>query len=243
MSYATLDSVIHQTQNLLDDPNPQRHYGKLLGFAHKWFSETNAAGARPKTILLDVGPDRVAALPPDFVDFLCLGRQVGNKVRNLAYNANLSLYDTEPFVEPPSLDLDVNEAWPSWQYAGWEVDGKPVVGYGYGEYSEDFTIDTTERVVRLGSIFHPGEPLILCYQATMHTPGQATPIHENEQNQLDYYLRWQFYLAKGNLSMSREFERLYSNARKQLKIQDGIRKFGFAELKQVLAGRYTQQVR
>lgn len=243
MSYATLDSVIHQTLNLLEEPNPQRHYGRLLGLANKWFNETNAAGARPKTILLDVGPDRVAALPPDYVDFLSLGLEVRGKVRNLAYNPALNLFDAEPFVDPPSLDLDVDTAWPRWEYPGWLHNGAPVYGYGYGEYQQDFTVDTQERVLRLGSVFQPEQPLIFCYQSNARTPGQATPIHENEQNQLDYYLRWQFYLGKKEVGLAREFERLYYNARKQLRIQNTARQFGYTELRALLASVYTQSVR
>lgn len=238
MSYATLDSVIHQTLNLLEEPSPQRHYGKLLGLANKWLNETNAAGARPKTILLDVGPDRTAALPPDYVDYLSLGRMVGNKVRNLAFNPALSLFDVEPFVEPPSLDLEVDESWPRWQYPGLLHLGQPVYGYGYGEYREDFTVDTTERVIRLGSLFYPSEPLILCYQSNARTPGQATPIHESEQSQLIAYLLWWFYLTKKEAGLAAQFKAEYYNARTQLRIQRNP--FGYAELKQLLADNYTQ---
>lgn len=238
MSYATIDGVIHQTLNLLQEPNINRYHGMLLGLAHKWYNETNAAGARPKTTLLDVGPDRIAALPPDYVDYLTLGRQVGNKVRNLAYNPRLSLFDVEPFVEPPSLELEVDETWPRWEYPGLHLDGAPVFGYGYGEYREDFVVDTLDRVIRLGSVFYPNEPLILCYNSNDRTPGLATPIHPDEQSQLIEYLRWQFYLGKKEVGLAREFERLYYNARRQRRLH--ANPFGYAELAATLADRYTQ---
>ncbi|UYZ60101.1 hypothetical protein [Hymenobacter latericus] len=199
--FSTIDKVVKQTCQQLGDAL-NRKYFDLLPYAYAWLGEHRASSSRElKTVRLFVGPDRVAMLPDDYVDWVTVGREyAGPKgealVRNLAFNPRLSLLDpVEPFLDRVPLDECPDTAWPVYHYVGGE---SPVCGYGWGEYREEFTIDAQERTLRLSSLLNPDEPLYFQYVSNGLNPSAATPIHEYCHENLRWYLLWQLWLMKGD---------------------------------------------
>ncbi|GAA4391872.1 hypothetical protein [Hymenobacter koreensis] len=239
--YTTIANVVRTVADTLSDPNPNRLQAQFRGFAHMWHNDHNAEGRYPKTVLLDVGPDRVTELPADYVDYLVVGREQGGTVRNLCYNPALSIVAVEPFDAPAVLTDEVNEAWPTWCYPGIERAGKPVQGYGYGEYREEFVIDEAERVLRVGSLIEPGTVLVLSYIGSAVDPGKPTVVHPYDVTPLTYFILWQHCLRKKDLAMSREYEKQFRNAQRLSKKHRS--KFGYAEIAAVCHDNYTLNVR
>jgi hypothetical protein len=239
-SYTTVDAVITQACHKLGDTG-MRKYGQLLAHALTWFqADYNAeSGQTIRTVRLDVGPDRTANLPDDYLDFVVVGRPYGDRIRTLAHNPKLSpLPATEPWLDRCALDAVPQDWWPCYEYAGWE--GGTLCGYGWGEYREEFTIDLHERTLRLSSLLGTEEPLFFQYISNDLNPGKPTPLHPAYALSLEYWLLWQMALRPPaqNLSNAREYERLYYKAKARAKAQ--LDPFSYADLNAIIRQSYNQ---
>ena len=236
-AYTTVDAVLIATCLKLGDKNLSK-YAVLNAHAASWFmADYNPeSGQTVKTILLDVGPDRVAELPNDYLDFVMVGRQVGDKVRNLAHNPKLSpLPPVEPWLDRTPLSAAVLPDWPCYTYAGW--DGGALYGYGWGEYREEFTIDAREGTLRLSSVIGPDEPLFFQYISADLTPHKATPLHPAYALALEYWVLWQMHLRKNENAPAANYERLYCKARDKARSQ--LSPFSYDSLNAILRASYN----
>lgn len=226
--FSTLDSIVRQL--ILEQQLPdERRYHVYLAYGYSFLNGEYPAGASGghalKTVLLDVGPDRIAELPPDYVQLVSLGRVVGDKVRNLAYNDKI--LDPRLLAAVPGTPGYGNQAQPPAQ--GWPVitywggsllglTGWDGLGYGWGEWGEEFAIDAQEGTIRLSSALGGPEagPLVLQYQSNDLCPGKPTPIHPYWQMALKEWMLWNWYdKAKENPSMAARHEAAYNKQRKK----------------------------
>jgi hypothetical protein len=236
-AYTTVDAVLIATCLKLGDKNLSK-YAVLNAHATSWFmADYNPeSGQTVRTILLDVGPDRVAELPEDYLDFVMVGRQSGDRVRNLAHNPRLSpLPPVEPFLDRTPLDALVGFDWPCYEYAGWN--GDSLYGYGWGEYREEFTIDATNRTLRLSSLIGPDEPLFFQYISADLSPHKATPLHPAYALCLEYWVLWQMHLRKNENGPAGNYERLYKAARSKARAQ--LSPFDYPALQAIISASYN----
>ena len=236
-AYTTVDAVLIATCLKIGDKNLSK-YAVLNAHATSWFmADYNPeSGQTVRTILLDVGPDRVAELPEDYLDFVMIGRQVGALVRNLAHNPRLSpLPPVEPWLDRVPFDALAGQDWPCYQYAGW--DGAALCGYGWGEYREEFTIDEQQRVLRLSSVVGTDQPLFFQYISADLTPHKATPLHPAYALALEYWCLWQWHLRKNESGVAANYERLYGKARDKARSQ--LSPFCYATLQAIISSSYN----
>lgn len=236
-AYTTVDAVIIATCLKLGDKNLSK-YAVLNAHATSWFmADYNPeSGQTVKTILLDVGPDRVAELPEDYLDFVMVGRQVGDRIRNLAHNPKLSpLPPVEPFLDRAPLDALVGHDWPSYEYAGWNAGS--LYGYGWGEYREEFTVDARERTLRVSSLIGTDEPLFFQYISADLNPHKATPLHPAYALALEYWMLWQMHLRKNENGPAANYERLYKAARNKARAQ--LSPFSYESLQAIISASYN----
>lgn len=236
-AYTTVDAVIIDTCHKLGDM-ALRKYATLNAHATSWFMfHYNAeSGQTLKTVLLDVGPDRVCNLPDDYLDFVVVGRQFGDRIRNLAHNPRLSpLPPVEPFLDRIPLSEFVDTSWPNYTYAGF--DGGALQGYGWGEYREEFTIDPIERTLRLSTIIEVDKPLFFQYVSADLCPHKATPLHPYYALALQYWVLWQMHLLKNEAGPAANYEKLYYQyfRRAQAKLSP----FSYAALEDILRASYN----
>lgn len=236
-AYTTVDAVIIATCHKLGDM-ALRKYAQLNEHAKSWFlADYNPeSGQTLKTTLLDVGPDRAVQLPDDYLDFVVVGRQYGERLRTLVHNPKLSpLPPVEPWNDRHPLGCEVDAAWPLYEYAGY--DGTRLCGYGWGEWREEFAIDPAERTLRVSSLIAPDEPLVLQYVSADLCPHKATPLHPYYALTLEYWLLWQMHLRKNEMGPANNYERLYHLARKKARAQ--LSPFSYADLQAIINQSYN----
>jgi hypothetical protein len=224
--YSSLDSIIRQLL-LEQGETTERRYPTFLAYGYAFLNGEYPAqqpgGKALKTTLFEVGVDGTAEIPIDFVSLVSLGRVVGNRVRNLAYNDRLAPPGTSGTDAAGYADLGYTPqpAWPSISYWGWQslgLTGWDGWGYGWGEFEEEFAIDATAGILRVSSALAGQNAglLLLQYQSNDLAPGKPTPIHPFWQQALKSWLLWNWYLkAKENVSLAREHEKLYKSERKK----------------------------
>lgn len=238
-NYTTVDAVIIATCLKMGGENPLRKYAQLYAHARSWFTaDYNAeSGQTLKTVLLDVGPDRVAELPGDYLDWVLVGRQAGDQIRLLAHNPQRS--PLAPVAVPTavaSFDASPESWWPCYSFAGWP--GGTLFGYGWGEYREDFSVDAPGGTLRLSSAVTPDQPLYFQYISSDLQPGKPTPLHPAYALALEYWMLWQLHLRKNELAPAGNYERLYLGARKKARAQ--LSPFSLASLEAILRASYNQ---
>ena len=237
-NYTTVDAVLIDTCHKLGDM-ALRKYAQLNAHATSWFLSDYSAetGQTLKTVLLDVGPDRVCELPNDYLDFVVVGRQSGDRIRNLAHNAKLSpLPPVEPWADRAPLDALVGTDWPSYAYAGWE--GGNLRGYGWGEYHEEFTIDPVGRTLRLSSLLSIDMPLFFQYVSADTCPHKATPLHPFYAMALQYWILWQLHLLKNEAGPAANYEKLYYRFFRKAKAR--LSPFSYASPQAIIRASYNQ---
>ncbi|GAC1368611.1 MAG: hypothetical protein NVS3B25_21290 [Hymenobacter sp.] len=237
--YTTVDKVLLDTCHGLGDTS-LRKYALLLKHAERWLATeyTPSSGQALKTVLLDVGPDRVAELPADYLDFVVVGRQQGERIRTLAHNPKLS--PLPPAPDPvPALGSPVALDWPAYVYTGYT--GGSLTGYGWGEFREEFTVDVVERTLRLSSLLGPAAvdgPLFLQYVGGLLCPGTATPLHPYYADALELWVLWHLNLRKGDATAAANYERLYYVALRKARRQ--LQPFSAADLRAIIRQSYNQ---
>lgn len=238
-NFTTVDAVIIATCLKIGGQNPLTKYAQLYAHARSWFT-TNynpESGQTLKTVLLDVGPDRVAELPGDYLDWIVVGRQSVDKIRLLAHNPKLSPLAA---VDAPATAIPFDSCpeswWPSYQFAGWA--GGSLLGYGWGEYREEFTVDAAAGILRLSSAVVPDQPLYFQYVSSDVTPGKPTPLHPAHALSLEYWMMWQLHLRKNELAPAGNYERLYYGARKKANAQ--LSPFSLSSLEAIVRASYNQ---
>jgi len=222
--YSTLDSIIRQLL-LEQGETTERRYPVFLAYGYAFLNGEYPAqqpgGKTLKTVLFEIGLDGTAELPTDFVSLVSLGRVVGNKVRTLAYNDRLAPAGTMDNLGDYPLGYAPQASWPSIRCWGWEalgLTGWDGYCYGWGEFEEEFAIDTAESTIRVSSALAGANAgtLVLQYQSNDMAPGQPTPIHPFWQQALKSWMLWNWYLkAKENIGLAREHEGLYRKERKK----------------------------
>ena len=238
-AYTTVDAVLIATCHKIGDMG-LRKYAVFNAHASSWFtSDYNPeSGQTLKTILLDVGPDRVCELPADYLDFVVVGRRYGERIRTLAHNPKLSpLPPVEPFLDREPLGSAVGLDWPAYDYAGW--DGDSLRGYGWGEWREEFTIDPQERTLRLSSLLGSDEPLYLQYVSADLCPHKATPLHPFYALCLEYWCLWQYYSRppQRDAALAREMKEEYYKFRRKAQAQ--LSPFSYADLQAIIRQSYN----
>ena len=232
-AYTTVDAVLIATCHKLGDM-ALRKYAQLNAHATSWFiSDYNpTSGQTLKTALIDVGPDRVAQLPDDYIEYVVVGRRYGQYLRTLSHNPKLSpLPPVEPFLDRNPLGLAVGLDWPCYDY------GSGYLGYGWGEYREEFTIDPVERTLRVSSLIASDEPLVLQYVSADICPNTATPLHPFYALTLEYWLLWQMHLRKNELGPASNYKAEYYAARRKAKAQ--LDPFSRADLRAIILQNYN----
>ena len=232
-AYTTVNKVIEATCHGIGD-NALRKYALLSKFADSWLmADYNPeSGQTLKTALIDVGPDRVAELPADYLDYVVVGRRYGQYLRTLAHNPKLSpLPPVEPFLDREPLGQAVGLDWPCYDY------GTGHLGYGWGEYREEFTIDPVERTLRVSSLIASDEPLVLQYVSADVCATAATPLHPYYALCLEYWMLWQMHLRKNEGNPAANYERLYHAARRKAKAQ--LEPFSRADLLAIIRQCYN----
>ena len=137
--YSTLDSVVRQLM-LEQGENTERRYPVFLAYAYAFlngeYPAQDGGGKTLKTVLIEMGYDREARLPNDYVELVSLGRIVGNKVRTLSYNAALvpeGIMHSAAKTGYGDMSIAPQATWPAITYWGWETLGLTGWdGRGYG---------------------------------------------------------------------------------------------------------------
>lgn len=236
-AYTTVDAVVIATCHKLGDMG-LRKYATLLAHAQTWLLTyyNPESGQTLKTVLLDVGPDHVAGLPDDYLDWVVVGRQVGAYVRTLGHNPKLSpLPAVDPALNRVPLTTPPLTTWPCYTYTGW--DGPPLCGYGWGEYREEFTVDLTERTLHLSSLVGTGGPLFFQYVSADVCPNKATPLHPYYAEALEYWMLWHFHLRKNEMGPANTYERLYAAASRRASRM--LSPFSLASLQAIIRASYN----
>ncbi|GGG61283.1 hypothetical protein [Hymenobacter glacieicola] len=219
-NHSTLRELVDTVALKIDAERPERYFTRLWPFAVSGLQElgfSGAGGHSLKTILLDVGVDRVATLPDDYLEWVAVGQGFSDaagtrRVRNLAYGPSLNLHaGYEPFLDPAPLDAPVDTAWPAYQYFGW--DGASLCGYGYGEYREEFRIDPKDRVLRVSSLIDAADPLVFQYLSSDSTPTAGTPLHPFLHRPLECYILSEWWSHKQNWTASAQWMKKYLGAK------------------------------
>lgn len=237
-NYTTVDAVIIDTCHKIGDMG-LRKYAQLFAHALSWFTAdyNPESGQTLKTVLLDVSPDRTANLPDDYLDFVVVGRQYGDKIRTLAHNPKLSpLPPVEPFLDRTPLDVYPDALWPCYEYAGWG--GGSLYGYGWGEYQEEFTFDAQDRTLRLSSMMTTDEPLYFQYRSSDLNPGKPTPLHPAYALTLEHWMMWHYHLYKGETGPAQMHERYYYTFRRKAKAQ--LLPFSLKDFQNIVRSCYGQ---
>lgn len=226
--YSTLDTVCRQLSHDMGRED-ERLYNLFLGYGYNFFNggeyPAGAGGGTTtlKTVLLQVNADRMADLPDDYVEFVSVGRVIGNHVRNLSYNAALV---PDGLTTPPEpgvigygdLSHPVTFA-PAYAYWNWEslgLTGWDGYGYGWGEFRDEFAIDRAEGTIRVSSQIEPfGQPLVFQYQSNDNAPGKPTPVHPYWHQALKAWMLWHWYSkAKENFQSANYHKAEYLRERK-----------------------------
>jgi len=223
--YSTLDSVVRQLM-LEQGETTERRYPVFLAYAYAFLNGEYPAqeegGKTLKTVLIEVGYDREARLPSDYVELVSVGRIVGNKVRTLSYNAALvpeGIMQSAAKAGYGDLGVAPQKTWPAITYWGWEtlgLTGWDGCGYGWGEYDNEFVIDKVRGTILLSSALGGPDsgPLLLQYQSNDLAPGKPTPIHPYWQMALKEWMLWQWYeKAKEDLRLAGKHEANYYKQR------------------------------
>lgn len=223
--HSTLRALVDQAALKIDAERPERYFARLWPFAVSGLQELTLAGAgghSVKTILLDLGPDRIATLPDDFVDWAAVGQEYADaagtmRVRQLAYGPTLSTTaPVEPFLDPAPLSTPVDTAaWPCYDY--WGYAGGALCGYGWGEYRQEFTIDPKERVLRASSLIDAALPLVFQYIAADERLTTETPVHPYLHRPLECWVLSEWWSHKQNWTAAAKWEKAYHGAKAAMK--------------------------
>lgn len=219
--HSTLRDLVDQVCNKIDPERPERYFTRLFGHAKSGLQELGfgggAGGQSLKTILLDLGPDRIATLPEDYVEWVAVGQEYADKagtmrVRNLAYGPSVSLTaPIEPFLDPTPLSTPIDPLnWPCYTYWGWA--GGELCGYGHGEYRQEFRIDRQENVLRASSLVDATLPLVFQYLSSDATPRTDTPIHPYLHRPLECWINWQWWQYRKDWNAAAIWEKQYKGA-------------------------------
>jgi len=160
----------------------------LKRHALSWFNQADRLLAPARaTVEIMLQSDRSADLPDDFVDWLVVGKRVGNQVVNLCFNERVNrLPPLTPTAPPTSTALLPQVLYHGYLYG-------ELYGYGGGEYpANEFVVDTGAGKLYTNSEVEPG-PLYLQYIFNKDLLNEATPIAVEYMMVLEYWLEWQFF--------------------------------------------------
>lgn len=250
--YTALDSVI---RNLLIKQGETTDHKKMLYLAYaKSFLDTLTI-LKPrivkqvKTVRLPVSPERTVDYPEDYLDFVKIGVQCGNKVLNFVFNASLA--QLPPDCDTPCLDMAaygynfaglnvglfgtgaLAYSYPYYGLIGYDT---PIYGYGNGGFQGNFTKDDTCRHFSFDSHCNI-KNIYLEYVSTTMDPDRDLILDLRVVQPLEYYVLWQANLARQNMGMAREYERLYEQ---QFYLMHSTSDdFGLGEMQVILNDWYT----
>lgn len=211
----TLDQLIEEAcQQFAPADAPTRYYTAAIPHANAFRRELIAGTGRElRTAYLELGQDRCADLPDDYVEYTMLGLQLPGwgTVRNLIYNGSLSKataphatrQDTQDFLTPPTT-YECEQARHGLLDDGY--DG--YCGFGYPGFSQEFRIDREEGRIICNSRVPADALLVLEYYGFGAKDGEDIAIDPLAHSWGINYILWKLHLQKQNLAMARELERL-----------------------------------
>ncbi len=94
MSYVSLDYIVRNVLVSLEEGNNLKKYQTYLQFAIRGMRELNLTSAQyPKSVFLDMLPNKAVNLPTDYVKYLKIGICVNGHILNLGLDDSLCLND------------------------------------------------------------------------------------------------------------------------------------------------------
>jgi hypothetical protein len=186
-AFNTVDGVVTGYIQKFPETLKESDYWPLMRHALSWFNQANRVHAPARaTVEIMLQSDRSADLPTDFVDWLVVGKRVGDKVENLCFNERTNRFAPDPST--PGSVPNVNELLKI-GYDGY-LYGE-LYGYGGGAYpANEFVVDKSLGKLYTNSEVSPG-PLVLYYIYNPNRPNEATPIPEEYMMPLEYWMEWQ----------------------------------------------------
>ncbi len=94
MSYKSLDYIVRNVMVQLDETNNMKKYQTYLQFAIRGMRELNLTSSQyPKTVFLDMLPNKAVNLPSDYIKYTKIGICVNGHILTLGLDDSLCLND------------------------------------------------------------------------------------------------------------------------------------------------------
>jgi hypothetical protein len=188
-------------------------YDRLLGFALRGVKKIAFDAARGvKTVSIDLLPNKTIQLPDDYVDYVKIGIQQGDKVLTFTCNNDLALLrpterDGETFNTPEDAPKIGEGVW-FYNYFDGTHTGR-IYGYGSGRNPIGYFRVDREKC----NIAFSGDVEASCIYMEYITNGLScdcnTTIHPFFEETLIAWILWHYHKSKDNISLARMEETRY----------------------------------
>lgn len=235
-SYATVDQIVRSA--IIDLGNTSlHHYPRFLQWALECVQDWNQDSAQEvKTVKLTMNDIKQVELPADFVDWVKVGIQCGDRIKVMSVRDDMNrLYNTNDCGKPlpfESCGCSVNTlpvdllAIGGYYFFDYRNDYGEFLGqiYGYGGgYNKTgyFQVDRQNGVLQFSSDVNNTDVYIE-YIGTGFNPNEHTVVNQYARKCIKWYVLWMYYtFHKGAASGDAlKWERLYNqelhNARLRL---------------------------
>lgn len=220
----TLEALSWDTHTNLLGLHPNQYF-RIAGFGRSFMNRVNnEVKGEIRTERFLVPTTRVIILPESFIDYSKIGVQYKEGVKLLAQNSHLAKLDGENLRKAYSTVPDgttPNTSPNSWFYGydQWNSGQSRIMAYGNGNDLGKWTIDYSKKPkeLRLSSEYDLNDNIYIEYLSDCISANDKTFVHPYLHEALQYYQRWQWFLFKQDLSMSREMERLFDERFQQAK--------------------------
>jgi hypothetical protein len=197
--YFSVDKIVKSLLVKLEETGLNK-YAKFVELAFDFLDELtfDTKAQEVRTISLEMQPDRTICLPRDYMDYIKIGIQIGDKIKVLSQNNKMSLLpptkDT-PKLAIDALDVSVRIPFNNYINEYGEHQGG-IYGYGNGGYYGDFVVDEQKRIIRFSSDM-PVMPIYIEYISNCSCSCEEDYVHPYAKKAMEYYILWQHYHHKG----------------------------------------------
>lgn len=224
-SYATVDQIVRSA--LIDLGNISlHHYPRFLNWALDCVQDWNMDSAKEvKTVKLTMNDIKQVELPRDFVDWVKVGIQCGDRIKIMGVREDMNrLHNTDDCGNPKPFDncnCTANTLPPDYTLFGgyyffdYRNDYGEFTGglYGYGGgYNQNgyFQVDRTNGVLQFTSDVN-NTNIYLEYISTGFNPNQQSVVNQYARKCIKWYVHWMYYtFSKGAASGdAQKWELLY----------------------------------
>lgn len=231
-NYFTVDKILKELLHKTGE-DTLHNYNRLLPYAYDFLDQFKANGAGEiRTISLDLSSTRTVRLPDDFIRYSKVGVMVGDKVRVLSYNSELS---NLPACEAATVGIyqpytPADHSVPFLNY------GRELIGFGRGGYDECFSLDKSARLLRFGTAVNVGK-VYLEYISSEINLTCDTPVNPMAKKAMESYVLWQYYLHRKD-PMFRVYDDYY-NRRDYPQLIGKMYPFSAADLEYIQESNYS----